>query len=60
MAAAGRPLPPSEIVPYLLVGLNIEYDAIVSSVTTHLDPISLEELLGLFLTHEAHLLRHSN
>lgn len=60
MVAVGRPLPPSEFVPYLLDGLGIEYDAIVSSVTTCLDPISLEELLGHLLAHEACLLHHSD
>lgn len=60
MATTGHPFPPSEFVPYLLASLGIEYDAIVSSVITHLDLISLDKLLGHLLTHEARLLCHSN
>lgn len=56
MAIVRRPLPPFEFVPYLPTDLGIEYDAIVSSVTTRMDPISLEELLGHLLAHEARLL----
>lgn len=53
MAIAGRPPPPSEFVLYLLVSLGVEYDAIVSSVTTSLDPISPKEFLDHLLAHEA-------
>lgn len=60
MAIARRPLPPFKFVSYLLAGLGIEYDAIVSFVTTCLDPISYEELLGHLLAHKAQLFQHSN
>lgn len=60
MAIARRPLPPSKFVLYLLAGLGIEYDAIVSFATTCLDHISYKELLGHLLAHEAQLFQHSN
>ncbi len=41
-----------ESVSYLLAGLESEYDPIVPSVTTHLDPLSLDELYGHLLAHE--------
>lgn len=53
MVAADRPLPTTEFVPYLLAGLGRDYDAIISSVSTKLEPITLEELLGHLLAHEA-------
>lgn len=49
-----------KFVPYLLASLGTEYKAIVSSITTRLDPISPEELLGHLLAHEDQLHRHSN
>lgn len=60
MVAAGCPLPPTEIVPYILANLGNEYDALTSSVTTRLDLISLDDLLGHLLAHEAHMLHHSD
>ncbi|KAA8524301.1 hypothetical protein F0562_010724 [Nyssa sinensis] len=59
MAAAGRPLPSSEFVPYLLAGLGPDYDPLVSSVTTRIEPIGTEELLGHLLSHEACLHHHA-
>lgn len=58
MAAAGRPLPSFEFVPYLLVGLGLDYDALVSFVSTRIGPISIEELLSHLLAHEARLQHH--
>ncbi|KAA8524517.1 hypothetical protein F0562_010940 [Nyssa sinensis] len=59
LATAGRPLPSSEFVPYLLAGLGPDYDPLVSSVTTWIEPIGTEELLGHLLNHEAHLQHHA-
>lgn len=60
MAITGRPLPLAEFVPYLLAMLGPDYNALVSFVTTRLEPISPKELLGHLLTHEARLLHHSD
>lgn len=59
MAAAGRPLPLAEFVPYLLAGLGPDYDGFVTSVTTQLILISPKEILGHLLAHEARLLHLS-
>jgi hypothetical protein len=51
LAAAGQPLNDFELVSFLLAGLGSEFDPFVTSVTTRVDPLSLEELY-------AHLLKH--
>ena len=53
MATAGRPLPPEDFVPYLLAGLGLEYDGLVTSVTSRITPISSSEILSHLLAHEA-------
>ncbi|KAA8521614.1 hypothetical protein F0562_012287 [Nyssa sinensis] len=59
IGAAGRPLPSSEFVPYLLAGLGPDYEPLVSSVTTRIEPIGTDELLGHLLSHEARLHHHA-
>jgi hypothetical protein len=49
MAAIGQLLNDFEIVSYLLSGLESEYDHFVTSVTTRVDPLSLEEIYGYLL-----------
>lgn len=53
MAAAGRPLPSTDFIPYLLAGLGPDYDVLVTTVTARMDPISTEAPLGHLLAHEA-------
>ncbi|KAB1216375.1 Retrovirus-related Pol polyprotein from transposon TNT 1-94 [Morella rubra] len=55
MAAVGRPLTSPEFNSYLLAGLGTEYDSLVTSVTTRMDPSSSKELFSHLLTHEARL-----
>jgi len=52
LAAFHQPLQDCETVSYLFGGLSSEYDSLVTSVTTHIDPMSLDELYGHFLSHE--------
>lgn len=59
MAAAGCQLSSTEFNTYLLVGLSIEYDSLVISVTTRFDLPSSEELFIHLPTHEAWL-NHQN
>lgn len=47
------------MVTYLLVGLGPEYDSFVTSVTTHLEPLSLKQIYGHLLLHESRLKHHS-
>jgi hypothetical protein len=51
LAAIDEPLKESEVVFYILAGLSTDYDPLVTSITTRIDPISLEDLYGHLLTH---------
>jgi hypothetical protein len=42
LAAIDQPLNEFDLVSFLLAGLNSDYDSFVTSVTTRVDPISLE------------------
>jgi hypothetical protein len=55
LAAASQPLNDFESVLFLLKGLGSEYDPFVISVTTQVDPLSIDELYGHLLAHEMHL-----
>lgn len=52
LATARQPLNDFESVSYLLIGLGSEYDPFVTSVTTQVDPLSLDEIYGHLLAHE--------
>jgi hypothetical protein len=55
LAAAGHPLNDFDSVSFLLKGLDSEYDPFVTSVTTKVDPLSIDELYGHLLAHEMRL-----
>ncbi|KAA8536399.1 hypothetical protein F0562_028877 [Nyssa sinensis] len=59
LAAIGHPLPDTEIVSYLLGGLDSSYDPIVTSIQTREDPIELEDIFGHLLTFELRLQQHT-
>jgi hypothetical protein len=44
MASAGKKLDDEELASYILTGLNIEYNSVVSSVAARNEPISLGEI----------------
>jgi hypothetical protein len=52
LAAINEPLKDSELISYLLAGLGSDYDPLITSITTRIDPVSLDELFGHLLTHE--------
>jgi hypothetical protein len=54
MAATGRPLEDDELIEYILVGLNQDYDPIACAVIAHTDPVSMGELYSKLLTFETH------
>jgi len=58
MAAIGQPLNDFETVSYILAGLGSEYDPFVTSITTRVDPLSLEEIYGHLLAYELRLEQH--
>ena len=58
LAAIDEPLKEFEVVSYILAGLSKDYDPLVTSITTRIDPISLEDLYGHLLTHEQRIELH--
>lgn len=58
LAVARQHLNDFESVSYLLVGLRLEYDPFVTSITIRLDPLSLNELYGHLLAHEMRIEHH--
>ena len=50
-----NPLNDYELVSYFLSDLGSEYDSFVTSVTTRVDPMTLDDLYGHLLAHELKL-----
>lgn len=48
LATVNEPLKDSELTSYILAGLGLEYDSLVATVTTRIEPISLDVFLWLF------------
>jgi len=59
LVAIDEPLKESEIITYIMAGLSTDYDSLVTSVSTRVDPISLEDLYGHLLTHEQRIELHN-
>jgi hypothetical protein len=55
LAVIDEPLKDLELISYILVGLGPEYDSLVTTVTTRIDPITIDDLYGYLLTHEQRL-----
>jgi uncharacterized membrane protein YgcG len=58
LAAIDQPLADYELVSFLVAGLGSEYDSLVTSIQTRVDPLSLEELYGHLLAHELRLVQN--
>jgi hypothetical protein len=54
LAVSGTPLHDDELVVYLLVGLDEDYNLIFTAVVTYVDPISPSELYAKLLSFEHH------
>ena len=52
LAAIGQPLPAYEIASSLLNGLDSSYDPLVASISTHVDPLTLEDIYSHLLSFE--------
>lgn len=52
MVAAGRKLEDEEFISYILTGLDLDYDFVVSSVAGRVEPISITELFTQLISHE--------
>ena len=59
LAAIGQPLPAYEIALSLLNGLDSSYDPLVASISTHVDPLTLEDIYSHLLSFEQRLERHT-
>lgn len=60
LGAAGKVLTPSEFLIYLLAGLSIDYDSLVTSLTTRPDLLTPTQLYSYLLTHESRLSHQTN
>jgi hypothetical protein len=58
LAAASDPVSDFEFTAYLLGGLGPEYDLFVTSVTTRVEPLSMDTLFGHLLDHESRIAQH--
>jgi hypothetical protein len=59
LVAIDEPLKEFETISYILAGLSMDYDPLVTSITTRVDPISMEDLYGHLLTHEQRIEIHN-
>ncbi|KAJ0959795.1 hypothetical protein J5N97_000505 [Dioscorea zingiberensis] len=59
LCAIGTPLRDDEVISYILAGLGPEFDSLVTSVTTRVDPMSLSDLYAHMLSFELRL-EHNN
>lgn len=53
LTAVGEPVTDSELVRHILSGLGADFNSFVVAVTTRATPLSLDDLHGFLLTHEA-------
>lgn len=58
MVAISEPLHAFELVTYILVGLRMECDPLVTFLTTRPEPTTLDDLYGHLLSHELCLEHH--
>lgn len=58
LATAGHPVNDFEFTASLLGGLGPEYDPFVTFVTTCVEPLSMNNMFGHLLTHEARIAQH--
>lgn len=53
LVVVGKPLSSSEFITYFLACLGSDFDSMVTSITTHVDPLSLSQVYSHLLTHES-------
>lgn len=52
LASIGHPVQDEEVATYILTGLDADYDALVTSITTRPDPISLDDLYAHLVNYD--------
>jgi hypothetical protein len=55
MAAARKVLDQDEMVSYLLAGLDMEYNSLVSAMAARVEPVMLEDVYSQLMTFETRL-----
>ncbi|XP_057954100.1 uncharacterized protein LOC131148416 [Malania oleifera] len=55
LAMDDKLIPSSDFITYLLDGLGSDYDSLVTSITTRVDPLTPAQVYSHLLTHEARL-----
>lgn len=55
MASIGKKFEDEELVSYILTGLDIEYNPLVSAISARVEPISLSELYTQLISFESRL-----
>lgn len=59
MASAGQRLEDEELVSYILTGLDLEFNSVVSAVAARVEPISIGELYTQLVSFEQRMELHS-
>lgn len=52
MAVAGRKIDDEELLEYILIGLDHEYNSVVSSIVASKDPVTVREAYSQLLAFE--------
>jgi hypothetical protein len=60
LAAIGKLIDNSELISHILAGLGVDYDPLVTSVTTRQDSIPITNLYGYMLSYEQRLETHKS
>ena len=55
MAAAGRSIGDDELVEYILTGLPVEYESLVTSLVTRVESVTVDELYSQLLNYETRM-----
>jgi hypothetical protein len=54
MTSARKRLDDEDLVSYILAGLDLDFDGVISVVSARVEPITVAELYGQLLSHEQH------
>ena len=55
LAAIGEPIKDSKLLSYILGGLGVVYESLVTSISTRIEPVLLDDLYSHLLMHEQRL-----
>jgi hypothetical protein len=52
MTSVGKRLDDEDLISYILAGLDLDFDSVISAISTRVEPVSVVELYGQLLSHE--------